>query len=1296
MNVCKPLFLLTLCVITVIAGDVFGQQQNPEGPMLEVTSARGEIKLNEDGTERVVGTVRRGTRLWALKTNGEFYWVVDPTSGQAGWIRQTYVERIEPSRSKIEEINRLGNQIQATSDGKTRISLYQQMIPLAKQALGEDHPNYAAQLNNFAELYMGQEDYTRAEPLFKTAIDICRSKLGAKHPNHIYCVNALAHLYLKKGDHRQAEDLLLKVIEIQKSAFGDSHPKYAISLHNLSFVYQQVGQHDQAAKLLEQERKILEATGNQQSAGYATCLHNLGMAYLGVDDFGRAEPILKKSLEVTKQIFGDQHPNYTTVLQNIALLYKEMGNDKQAHSFETESRKTASTSKEKIKSRSKSVEYQQLDNILKLKKSPETIEENGGYMVVVTADPGHLSKDRRYRRRQMVTKDTKLWVLQSEGGDLRVFDPTSREHRWINVRQVGPIRFLTGAEGTQASSLIQQANAQVAQGDLTSAVRTRIRAIELISGIVGEHPIVAQEITQLGDDLMQIGDFEKAVVQLERGVEMNRKIVGNDHPFTGKALNSLAGLYQQIGAYYKAKEIYLESLAIAIKTMGADSEVAATVMNNLGLAYYQIHEFEAAETLYGRSLKILRRKYSAKDPALADVVNNLALVYQSTDRLDKAIPLLKQSLDIVESQYSDVHPRLALPLLNLGDALRKNKDLQQAETQLKRSLEVSLATLGDRHSTTQLARQSLAKLYEVTDRSDKAMQVMDASRRSVRKEIAKFLPAFSEEIQETFILRKDGPQFAKALSLGLANKSDPQIAATSGAWLINGKSIIVDAMADSTLLQQTGDQNLRAQLKNAQAELSKVALQNLGGSGNQDSIKREFELEQACQKIKLEIVNQQLAAKPDSSWISVSDVRRQLAKNQMFVNIARVQIYDFESSEFASNSNYLLWLISGDSEKPIVILDLNQSQRIDSAVTEMKRQMKLATQLISNKNTDTQTLEQIEGDYFKVMRRLGRLVFDPIEKHLSGVDELIISPDGSLWNVPWSAMVDSRDQYLVENYQIRFVGSGREIARDVKSSHSTTAPVIFANPDFDLGVSQMDRPRVSGENNVRFSPGAHFTELPGTEIEAVSVKPSLESYVDETVKLLVEDQAQESEFKKLRSPRVLIFSTHGYFTSSTVPLAPGSSKEELENFHFVPPINPLLRCGLGLAGSNNRDQAIMQGKDDGILTGLEIVATDLRGTELVVLSACETAVGDVRDGQGVAGLRQAFLLAGAQSVVATLWQVPDRDSALIMNDFFKNLAAGQSRPDALRHAQLKRIQSRRERFGTAHPFYWAAWTVTGQ
>jgi CHAT domain-containing protein len=308
--------------------------------------------------------------------------------------------------------------------------------------------------------------------------------------------------------------------------------------------------------------------------------------------------------------------------------------------------------------------------------------------------------------------------------------------------------------------------------------------------------------------------------------------------------------------------------------------------------------------------------------------------------------------------------------------------------------------------------------------------------------------------------------------------------------------------------------------------------------------------------------------------------------------------------------------------------------------------------------------------------------------------------------------VDADHHYAVEKHLIHLAVSGRDLLAP-KPTVATTKPVIFADPAYDLAPGQaLAKARELGrvptatrgaqaQRSMRLSDFRRrsFEPLDGTRAEAKAVAPLMKAYTGAEPEVFLGPAASETVFKALHGPRVLVLSTHGFTLVGPEPAAAGPSvppgTAPRGDDPAAGPANPLLRCGLALAGCNSAQDASNDNPDDGVLTGLEVVGSDLRGTELVVLSACETGLGEVRAGEGVAGLRQVFQLAGAGTVVASLWNVPDLESSQLMSAFFQGLARRRVPASALREAQLALIADRRAQHKAAHPYYWAAFGLTG-
>jgi CHAT domain-containing protein len=317
---------------------------------------------------------------------------------------------------------------------------------------------------------------------------------------------------------------------------------------------------------------------------------------------------------------------------------------------------------------------------------------------------------------------------------------------------------------------------------------------------------------------------------------------------------------------------------------------------------------------------------------------------------------------------------------------------------------------------------------------------------------------------------------------------------------------------------------------------------------------------------------------------------------------------------------------------------------------------------------------------------LHQTVLAPLAPSLEGVDHLLIAPDAALHLVPFAALEDGEGRLLVERLRITYLTSGRDLLRLGLGGASREAPLLVAAPDFDGGGARAEQPptpvqAAAAPRRSRDFAGMRFAPLPGTRDEATALARLL------GVEALTGARAREAALKGAHGPRVLHLATHGFFLADQA--APLPEPRDLAAMERRPPTteSALLRSGLAFTGANR----LSDGEDDGILTALELAGLDLTGTQLLVLSACETGLGEVRHGEGVYGLRRAALLAGAEAQLVSLWKVADEPTRRLMESYYRRLLAGEGRSEALRQVQLEMLRDP----ALAHPYYWAGFVSIG-
>jgi CHAT domain-containing protein/tetratricopeptide (TPR) repeat protein len=787
----------------------------------------------------------------------------------------------------------------------------------------------------------------------------------------------------------------------------------------------------------------------------------------------------------------------------------------------------------------------------------------------------------------------------------------------------------------------------------------------------------------------QMGELDKATSRYEEA----RKKFQEQGARLEEALcqHNLGWVTFKLGDYDQAEKYYKDAQATrqALKDqLPADDYRVIQTACGLGLVYLYrkgAGDLKTAQELYKRTEDGLGDK-AKKEPHAARLFNSIGDLHQELGKVTEARKYYQRAEEVWQLVAKDSDGSLdeALTLGRLGRLSQADGDFAKADKLYGDALKLR-GKLPENHPDVAMSLDNLAGVYAAQGRWNEATQKAEQARKNLHSYVRHILPVQAEEVQLSFLRLQHEEDLHAALSMGWARRSDPEMARTTAGWLVNSKGLVHEALAERGLLERadTGDARragLARQLTEVRQRLSALTFGDLSSKELIDNRQKEMkDLSELEKKLSKQLIENTGRRPETQNWVNLEEVRQGIPADATLIEIVRLRVWGFQvkgTERVWQDDHYVAWLIPPAGSTPVRVVDLGEATRTDQAVQKVREAFQAATK--SYEDDGGKTLATEESEEAKIrgpLQKLADLILTPLIPHLDNCGHLIIGGDGDLWLVPWAALPLGKG-YAVERFKVTYVITGRDLVGR-KTQVETTAPVVFAAPDYDLNGGRPPASRPKLKRLVGYA-----EPLENSLAEGKAIIPSLQKFTGKDARLVDGAKATKEEFKKVVRPDILFVSTHGF------ALGDKDADDKL-----LPP-SPWLRSGLAFAGCNR--PVVRKGDDDGILTAKEILGMDLRGTRLVALSACQTGLGKVVRGDGVRGLHQAFQLAGAKMVLATLWSVPDDETRGLTTAMFSKLAKNKGRfGEALREAQLDAIKTARVNKQTTHPFFWGAFTLTG-
>ena len=852
-----------------------------------------------------------------------------------------------------------------------------------------------------------------------------------------------------------------------------------------------------------------------------------------------------------------------------------------------------------------------------------------------------------------------------------------------------------------------------------------------LTEFVIESELEAYRLTKQALQLNQQGKYSEAIPLAEKALGIRQQVLGEEHPFVATSLKNLALLYESQGRYQEAEPVFQQALQLRKSLLGKQHLNLATRLNTLGLVYARQGRYQKAERLLQQVLQLRKPLLGHKHPSVVITLNNLGLVYARQGKYQKAEPLLQQALQLYkpflgeqhryvattlhylgvvyahQGRYQEAellfqqaldlrkpllgkeHPDVATTLNNLAQVYFSQGRYQEAEPLFQQALQLRKPLLGEEHPDVATTLHYLALLYHAQSKINSALELFEQELEVEERNLHSNLVGGSEPQKRKYLDTITGST-NRVISLHLqAAPNNPRAAALALTTLLRRKGRVLDFITNS---QQTLRQSLNPESQKLLDDLNatRTQLANLFYSQSldpesprlldelnynptqeanliynqppnlpfEDYQQRLNYLSEQANQLEDQISRRSLDFRTANQPVTLETIQTLIPANTALVELVKYQPFNpkAKKDQRFGSPRYAAYVLHSQGDPQGI--DLGEVELIEP-------DLELFRLSLQDKDTPTAQLKQ-------TARQLDQRLMERVRQHLGSTEHVLLSPDGELNLIPFEALVDQQQQYLVENYRFTYLTSGRDLLRLSQEYASQTPPVLLGNPDFDRSAGELIANHDHGNLATRSIDLStwHFSPLPGTAEEVKEIAKKL------GVAPLLGGKATESAVKGVHSPRILHIATHGFFENA--------ANQELPTLYD----NPMLLSGLVLAGVKQKPT----GAENGVLTALEAVGLKLSGTELVVLSACDTGSGRISSGEGIYGLRRAFVIAGSQTQLISLRKVQDEATKELMLAYYQRLLDdNMGRSEALRETQLQMLKDERYQ----HPYYWASFIVSG-